>query len=336
MRAVDGVTLSVEAGEIVAVVGESGSGKSSLGAAIVGLRKPSGGRIRFLGQDVASTVERRGNVLHRMLQIVFQDHSGTLNPSVSIGRIIGRPLRLFGIVGRPGIAAEVGRLLTSVGLDPGMARRYAAQLSGGQRQRVAIARAFAGKPKLVVCDEITSALDVSVQASVLNFLLRLQAEQATSLLFISHDLGVVRYVADSVAVMYRGRIVESGPADAVFGGPNHPYTELLLSAVPVPDPGVRLEAAPSRSAGSVAPSAAGCPFHPRCPHKLGTICETQTPVLREPAAGHELWCHLPVANLPRSTLVAGAHDRHGTLSLAQGGASPRDATRLNASRISYA
>ena len=174
VRAVDGVSLSVQKGQIVAVVGESGSGKSSLGSAILGLRKPSGGRITFLGRDITVAVERRGRQLHRMLQVVFQDHSATLNPSLSIGHIVGRPLRLFGVVGRKDVAAEVRGLLTSVGLDPAMMRRRASQLSGGQRQRVAIARAFAGRPELVVCDEITSALDVSVQASVLNFLLKLQ------------------------------------------------------------------------------------------------------------------------------------------------------------------
>ena len=216
------MSLSVQKGQIVAVVGESGSGKSSLGSAILGLRKPSGGRITFLGRDITVAVERRGRQLHRMLQVVFQDHSATLNPSLPIGRIVGRPLRLFGVVARKDVAAEVRSLLTSVGLDPAMTRRRASQLSGGQRQRVAIARAFAGRPELVVCDEITSALDVSVQASVLNFLLTLQAEQGTSLLFISHDLGVVRYVADAIVVMYQGRIVESGSAEDVFGGPNHP------------------------------------------------------------------------------------------------------------------
>lgn len=342
VRAVDGVSLRVGAGEVVAVVGESGSGKSSLGAAIVGLRKPSGGRIRFLGRDLAPTAERRESALHRMLQIVFQDHSATLNPSVSIGRIIGRPLRLFGVVGRKDVAAEVRRLLTAVGLDPAMSGRHAAQLSGGQRQRVAIARAFAGRPKLVVCDEITSALDVSVQASVLNFLLRLQTDHATSLLFISHDLGVVRYVADVVLVMYRGRIVEAGSADAVFGGPNHPYTEALLASVPVPDPQARGEA-PLRSAGAVAASLTGCPFHPRCPHKLGAICETETPPLREPTAGHQLWCHLPSVDLPRSRM-AGAPHGNAPVALAStraGAASPNAAAHdgdmtTATSRVSYA
>jgi peptide/nickel transport system ATP-binding protein len=299
VRAVDGVSLAVPGGRIVAIVGESGCGKSSLGAAIVGLRRLSAGRLTFAGRDVTRPVGRRGPVVHRRLQMIFQDHGGTLNPSVTVGGIVMRPLRLFQTVARRKARSEAVRLLEAVGLDHSTFRRRPGQLSGGQRQRVAIARAFAGRPQLVVCDEITSALDVSVQAAVLNFLLRLQQDSGTSLIFISHDLGVVRYLADEIAVMYLGHICESGPADRVFGGPNHPYTEALLSAVPVPDPAARATGPRLRGPlpSPLAPPA-GCPFHTRCPRKIDARCETATPPWREPAAGHRIWCHLPVADLP--------------------------------------
>jgi peptide/nickel transport system ATP-binding protein len=300
VRAVDGVDLAVGRGRITAIVGESGCGKSSLGAAIVGLLRPSSGRLRFRGADVTRPVGRRGAALRRLLQMVFQDHGATLNPTASVGRIVMRPLRLFRTVPRGRVRAEAERLLGAVGLDRATMRRRPAQLSGGQRQRVAIARAFAGRPALVVCDEITSALDVSVQAGVLAFLLRLQRESGTSLVFISHDLGVVRHLADEVAVMYLGQICESGPVEAVFGGPSHPYTEALLAAVPVPDPAAR---GPGRRLRGGLPSPlappAGCRFHTRCPRRLGPVCDSEAPPWREPAPGHRIRCHLPVADLPR-------------------------------------
>jgi peptide/nickel transport system ATP-binding protein len=305
VRAVDGVDLAIGRGRVTAVVGESGCGKSSLGAAIIGLRRPSGGRLRFQGADIARPVGRRGAALRRLLQMVFQDHSATLNPTASVGRIVMRPLRLFGTVPRRQVRAEARRLLGAVGLDPAAMRRRPAQLSGGQRQRVAIARAFAGRPSLVVCDEITSALDVSVQAGVLAFLLRLQRENGTSLLFISHDLGVVRHLADEVVVMYLGQVCESGPVEAVFGGPNHPYTEALLDAVPVPDPAARRPGRRLRG-GLPSPLAppAGCRFHTRCPRRLGPICDADPPPWREPAPGHRIRCHLPAAELPRGATAA--------------------------------
>jgi peptide/nickel transport system ATP-binding protein len=226
--------------------------------------------------------------------MIFQDHSASLNPTISIGRIVSRPLQLFSIVSARQVEDEVKLLLHSVGLANDTARRKPAQLSGGQRQRVAIARAFASRPTLVVCDEITSALDVSVQASVLNFLLELQRDNQTSLLFISHDLGVVRYLADEIMVMYLGQVCETGPADAVFGGPNHPYTEALLSAVPIPDP--KVQSARIRLKGSM-PSAvsppSGCPFHTRCPRSLGKLCEDEAPPWHDLGSGHRIRCHLP-------------------------------------------
>jgi peptide/nickel transport system ATP-binding protein len=296
VKAVDGVSLAVGRAQILAVVGESGCGKSTLGAAIVGLQRPTSGRVIFNGQDVSKPVGERDAMVHRLLQMIFQDHSATLNPTISIGRIVSRPLRLFSTVPARQVEDELKLLLRSVGLANETARRKPAQLSGGQRQRVAIARAFASRPKLVVCDEITSALDVSVQAAVLNFLLELQRDSQTSLLFISHDLSVVRYLADEIMVMYLGHVCETGPADLVFGGPNHPYTEALLSAVPVPDPEapsarIRLKGGmPS----SVSPPS-GCPFHTRCPRSLGKLCEDEAPPWHDLGSGHRIRCHLPLS-----------------------------------------
>ncbi|MBZ7924933.1 ABC transporter ATP-binding protein [Ensifer adhaerens] len=309
MRVVDGVGLDLVEGSITAVVGESGSGKTTLGRAIVGLTHASGGAVLLRGDDISGPVRSRSSLAHRLLQMVFQDHGGTLNPSLSVGRIIARPLRLFGLVNRRDQSEAVRGLLDSVGLNPDVAAQRSDKLSGGQKQRVAIARAFAGKPDVVICDEITSALDVSVQASVLNFLVSLQKRFGTSLLFISHDLGVVRYIADSVLVMYLGRICERGPVDAIFGGPNHPYTAALISAVPVPDPDDRRE---QIRLDGVVPSAAnrpsGCPFHTRCPRKIGAICEEQSPPLREPQPGHIIECHLAVEDLPNfSKRPSGSH-----------------------------
>jgi len=300
LHAVEDVNLRIRTGGITAIVGESGCGKSSLAKAVVGLQPVSTGRLWFDGIDITRSVKKRPSIIHRLLQMVFQDQSATLNPSISIGHIVGRPLTLFNTVPRQEIRSEVQRLLNAVGLDSSSARRKPAQLSGGQRQRVAIARAFSGHPRLVVCDEITSALDVSVQASVLNFLLQLQQGEGTSLVFISHDLGVVRYIADEVVVMYLGRICEAGPADSVFEGPNHPYTEALLSAVPLPDPSaprqqIRLEGpVPSALA-----KPGGCPFHTRCPRKIGHICETETPPVRDRGDGHRIRCHLEYDGMPK-------------------------------------
>jgi peptide/nickel transport system ATP-binding protein len=307
VKAVDGVDLRIDEGRVLAVVGESGCGKSTLGSTIAGLRPATAGRVEFMGRDVTKPVGRRGRETQQLLQMVFQDHGSTLNPSSRIDHITARPLRLFRVVSRRSVRETVSSLLGAVGLGAGVARRRPAQLSGGQRQRVAIARAFASRPALVICDEITSALDVSVQAAILNLLLDLQREQGTSLLFISHDLGVVRYLADDVLVMYLGRIVESGSAADVFGGPNHPYTEALLSAVPVPDPRVR--PARIRLVGSPPSAAAppgGCPFHTRCPRRIGPICDEQEPPIVEPRRGHRIRCHLPVDELPTTSFSASA------------------------------
>lgn len=314
---VDRVDLTVREGTITAIVGESGSGKTTLGRALVGLTPPNQGELSLRGSDIIGPVGKRPGFVHRLLQMVFQDHAGTLNPALSVKSIIARPLRLFGIARSAAKVDEVKKLLAAVGLDPDVAARRAATLSGGQKQRVAIARAFAGRPDVVVCDEITSALDVSVQASVLNFLLTLQEKSGTSLLFISHDLGVVRYIADEVLVMYLGRICERGSADAVFSGPNHPYTAALMSAVPVPDPDDRRQHIRLKGVvPSIAQRPTGCPFHTRCPRKIGPVCETERPPVREPRPGHQIDCHHDLRSLsefqrPTGKTLAMAGRQHG-------------------------
>jgi peptide/nickel transport system ATP-binding protein len=240
--------------------------------------------------------------LRRRIQIVFQNPDLTLNPRRRILEAVARPLTLFGLADQPGRRAAAARLLEAVGLDARALDLFPAQLSGGQRQRVAIARAFAPRPELVVCDEPTSALDVSVQATVLNLLASLQATEHTSYLFISHDLSVVRHIADRVVVLYLGRIVEAGTAATVFAPPWHPYTEALLSAVPsLGDPAstragaIRLEG-PAPNPAAPPP---GCPFHPRCPRKLGPVCERDAPPIQTSEGGHTVVCHFPVVDLER-------------------------------------
>jgi peptide/nickel transport system ATP-binding protein len=298
VRAVDGVTLEVAAGETLSVVGESGCGKSTLAKCIAGLVRPTGGGITFRELDIARVVEQRDPRVLREIQMVFQNPDSTLNPTHRIGRAIGRPLRRLGGVPRARLGEEVRRLLREVQLDESFADRLPRQLSGGQRQRVAIARALAGRSELVICDEPVSALDVSVQAAILNLLVEIQRTRGTALVFISHDLSVVRYLSDSVAVMYLGQVCEVGRTEEVFGPPYHPYTEALLSAVPEPDPRPRPERI--RLQGPV-PSAvdppSGCRFHTRCPRKIGAICETTPPPVQAGSATHRIACHIPLAEL---------------------------------------
>ncbi len=300
VRAVDGVSLSVAAGETLAVVGESGSGKTTTARCVVGLVQPTGGEIRVAGRAVPRRPAAWPRALRRRLQIVFQNPDATLNPRRTVLHAVARPLALFGLAGRSARRAAVAELLGAVGLEPRHLDLHPGQLSGGQRQRVAIARAFATRPDLVVCDEPTSALDVSVQATVLNLLAALQARARTSYLFISHDLSVVRHIADRVTVLYLGHVVETGDTEDVFRAPWHPYTEALLSAVPSLGPpvvatGIRLEGPPPNPA---APPA-GCAFHPRCPRKLGPICEREAPPLQPGPRGHGIACHITRADLLR-------------------------------------
>jgi peptide/nickel transport system ATP-binding protein len=298
VRAVDGVSFTIAPGETLALIGESGCGKTTLARTVAGLLSPSGGTIHFLGHDVSYTAERRPAALRRFLQMVFQNPDSSLNPRHTVGAILERPLRLF--LGLRGTAARQRalELLQAVQLDPRYYHRYPGQLSGGEKQRVSIARAFAGEPRLVICDEAVSALDVSVQAAILNLLAALQAERGTSYLFISHDLGAVRYLADRIAVMYLGRIVEIGRTEDLFHPPYHPYTEALLSAIPEPDPQqkrrrIRLEG----PVPSPAERPAGCPFAGRCPRYLGSLCDDVPPPVQDAGNGHHIACHIPLREL---------------------------------------
>ncbi|MER7172182.1 ABC transporter ATP-binding protein, partial [Streptomyces mesophilus] len=236
VRAVDGVSLTIGPGEVVGLVGESGSGKSTVGRCVVRLDTPTGGEVLIDGTDVTTLSARQMRPLRKKVHLVFQDPSSSLNPRMTIRQIIAEPLRLHGLATRAEASARVDELLRQVGLRPELADRNPHQLSGGQRQRVSIARALSVEPALLVADEPTSALDVSVQASVLNLLADLQKERGFGCLFITHDLAAVEYLADRIAVMYLGRIVEQAPAAELFADPKHPYTQALLSAAPVPDP----------------------------------------------------------------------------------------------------
>jgi peptide/nickel transport system ATP-binding protein len=298
VRAVNDVSLELGTHETLALVGESGCGKTTLTRMIIGLLEPTKGAFEFEGSALAKDVRQRSARVRQELQIVFQNPDSSLNPRQTVFQIIARPLELFHNLSGDALRKRVGELLELVKLDVSYTERYPAQLSGGEKQRVAIARAFASDPSLVLCDEAVSALDVSVQASILNLLVQLQQERGASFLFVSHDLGVVQYVADRIAVMYLGEIVESGSVEQVFAPPYHPYTEALLSAIPVPDP--RIKQKHIRLEGSV-PSPAdeitGCPFHTRCPRRLGEICITTPPPVREAEDGHYIRCHIPLEEL---------------------------------------
>ncbi|MCP8937990.1 ABC transporter ATP-binding protein [Alsobacter sp. SYSU M60028] len=300
LRALSDVSLAADAGRTLAVVGESGSGKSTLAKLLSGLVTASEGQALFAGADLAALpVDERPADLKRRLQMVFQNPDSTLNPSHSIEHAVVRPLRLLRGLGRAQAKEAAARLLERVRLPADMLRRMPHQLSGGQRQRVALARAFAGDPQLVIADEPTSALDVSVQAAIVNLLAELQDASGIALLLISHDLALVRHMADRVAVLYLGRIVEYGPADLVFAPPWHPYTKALLAAAPRPDPDAP---EPEVILGGVMPSPLdppkGCVFASRCPRRIGPVCDTTPPPVRHPAPGLTVACHLEIADLP--------------------------------------
>ena len=300
VRAVDDVSFEVARAHTLALVGESGCGKTTLGRAVVGLLEPITGRVAFGGADATRLARRRPRDLRRRIQVIFQNPEATLNPQRTVGETLARPLALFGPADAAARAERVRALLRAVQLPEAYVGRYPHELSGGEKQRVAIARAFAAEPELVVCDEPLSALDVSVQAAVLNLLVELQARTGAAYLFISHDLSVVRYLADRVAVMYMGKLCEVGRVDDLFAPPYHPYTEALLSAIPLPDPRsvqrkVRLEG-PVPSPVDPGP---GCRFQSRCPRKVGAVCETEPPPAREAAPGHVIVCHIPLEELRR-------------------------------------
>ena len=299
VRAVDGVSFAIASGQTLGLVGESGCGKSTVGRSILRLIEPDAGRVALEGQDVLALGPRELRALRRRMQIVFQDPYGSLNPRMTVRQTLAEPLAIHRIVSRAQVERRVLALLEEVGLDPGFARSYAHELSGGQRQRVGIARALSVEPHFLVLDEPVSALDVSVQAQVLNLLADLQQRRRLTYLFIAHDLAVVKHVADQVAVMYLGKIVEQAPAATLYAAPRHPYTTSLLSAVPVPDP--RNQRQRIVLAGDV-PSPAhpppGCPFHPRCPHpKKDARCRTEPPALREVVPGQLAACHFALEPL---------------------------------------
>jgi oligopeptide/dipeptide ABC transporter ATP-binding protein len=303
VKAVDGVSFKVDAGETLALVGESGCGKSTVSRLVLRLIEPDAGTLRFEGRDLRALGADELRAFRRQAQIIFQDPYASLNPRMTVGQILSEPLALHDLVAPPGRRARVEELLRLVGLEPRFARRYAHEFSGGQRQRIAIARALAVEPKLVICDEPVSALDVSIRSQILNLLRDLQARLGLSYIFVSHDLAVVKHIADRVAVMNLGGIVETADTQALFASPRHPYSRALLSAIPVPKP----QAKRSRMLlqGEL-PSAlnppSGCRFHTRCPFAVD-LCRTEVPQLLADASGHATACHRTAELPPADAIV---------------------------------
>jgi peptide/nickel transport system ATP-binding protein len=293
IKAVDGISFDIQRGETLGLVGESGCGKTTVGRTILRLYDPTEGRILFDGQDIAGFSEKQMRGLRRKMQMVFQDPYSSLNPRQNVGNIVAEPLRVHGLIAGGEVEKKVQGLLDVVGLPHGAANRYPHEFSGGQRQRIGLARSLALNPDLIVADEPVSALDVSIQAQIINLLEDLQEEFHLTYLFIAHDLAVVRHISDRIAVMYLGKIVEIAPSDLLYASPLHPYTRSLLSAVPIPDPKVEQRRERIILTGDL-PSPArpptGCRFHTRCPFRQPERCDTEVPELRV-VDGRGVACH---------------------------------------------
>ena len=296
VRAVDGVSFTVAEGETLGLVGESGCGKSTLARSILQLLRPTAGSVRFRGTELTDLSRKQLRPLRREMQMIFQDPYASLNPRKRVGQIVGQPLKLHGIASGADLKRKVEEILDRVGLAPEHFNRFPHEFSGGQRQRIGVARALALEPRMIIADEPVSALDVSIQAQIVNLLEDLQDEFGLTYVFVAHDLGVVRHVSDRIAVMYLGKIVEIGPAEEVYNNPIHPYTVSLLSAVPIPDPklnSAREQVVLEGDVPSPANPPSACRFHTRCP-RATDICAEVEPQLVDYGNGHFAACHHPV------------------------------------------